>query len=242
MKALVWYLNKNKLIFRTEEQITFYELDRTNIFNEDTNYGQKSLLLFKIFTNSFYMFMCYYVWYNPIKLSNNSLKPSFNLMRFYYNYIYKKMTLFDEIKLQVDDLDYHIITIHLSKKKLLITSTFRKYIYLHLTPGILTKKLNIKEKKYKKSSKILNLMLKITFLKINRFLNFKKLILRFKGVTTQYQLYKINNLLKINLLNFSKNIYKMVFYKPNISYNTKFRRKKIKAIKKNIRKKIILKV
>lgn len=241
MRAVIRYLNANKLIFRTEEQIIFYELDRSNIFNEETNYGQKSLLVFKFFTNAFYMFMRYYSWFHPIKTDSSFLKPNFTLIRFYYNYIYKKVTLLDEVKIQPVNLDYHIITIYLLKKKLLITGVFKQYMYLNLTPGILTKKLNIKEKKYKKSSKILNLMFKITFLKIKKYFNIDKLILRFKGITTKYQFHKLNNLLNINM-NMPKNVYTMVFYVPNISYNTKFRKKKIKAIKKNIRKKIALRM
>ncbi len=105
-----------------------------------------------------------------------------------------------------------------------------------ITNGIVFKKLQFNNKKYKKSEKLSFLSVKIIILNIQNFLNNRNLIVQIKGLK------KINKTLikYFNQMVVKNNAIK-TFYINNykIGNNAYFKFKKIKAIKRRLKKKIV---
>lgn len=100
-----------------------------------------------------------------------------------------------------------------------------------ITPGIITKKLDIIKKKNKKTNKVTNIMIKSILKTYYKNENFHKLIIQIKGTKSSF----------IKILIFFKDIIKKYvdtyfIYTPVIAFNKKSF-KKIRSLKKNFRKK-----
>ena len=125
--------------------------------------------------------------------------------------------------------NYKIVTFHHLNKKLKITVCKHNKLLVNLSPGIVTKKLGIEEKKDKKSNKIFNIMIKSIFKGFKPTNYIFKCFFQFKGTTVFANKY----IDYINKLNFRfREVY--FIYTPCIS--NKFIYKKIRSLKKNFRK------
>lgn len=100
-----------------------------------------------------------------------------------------------------------------------------------ITPGIITKKLDIQTKKNKKSSKIINIMIKSMIKTYRQDENFHKLIIQIKG--TKISFFKITSFFKDLLKKYTDAYF---IYTPVIPNNNK-NFKKIRSLKRNFRKK-----
>jgi hypothetical protein len=114
------------------------------------------------------------------------------------------------------------LNINLSYKNNLISS---------ITPGIITKKLEIYSKKNKKSTKIINIMIKSILKTYKNNENYHKLVIQIKGTKSSFN----------KILIFFKDIIKKYtdvyfIYTPVIAFNKK-KFKKIRSLKRNFRKK-----
>jgi hypothetical protein len=159
-----------------------------------------------------------------------NFNKKFSLLNIYTNYFFykNKKTSFNKLGLK----KYAIIVINSVKKKTFISFIKNNKSILNLTPGIITKKLEIKEKNIKKSFKILNLMVKTTINNIKKVYNPSNYIIQIKG--TKNNLNQLLTLLRVRL-DLSKTF---LIYTPIIGYN-KLRFKKIRSIKKKLKKKFI---
>lgn len=151
-----------------------------------------------------------------------------NTLNYYLNFNY------DRLK-KIKDGDYYtnysniiiILDIRPSKPRIFVISK-NKCIY-SLTSGIIYKKLLMKQKKTKRTEKMLNLMLKATVMKLQRKFIFKKCLIHLKG--TRFNISNILVLIEKNFLD--KQI--SIIYSPHISFG-RFKFRKIKAIKRRLRK------
>ena len=101
------------------------------------------------------------------------------------------------------------------------------------TSGIIFKKMNLNNKKYKKSDKLVYLCIKNALIKNQHILNKKKIIIYTKGLRKN-----INNF--VNYLSLKINTNKLVFINDlKVSNNKTFKFKKIKSIKRKLKKKIV---
>ena len=104
---------------------------------------------------------------------------------------------------------------------------------LNLTPGIILKKLNLKEKNLKKDLKIINYMIKLTFFNIDIFYKNYNFIINIIGLNKNYfrilKFFKKNSLTKNNfyLINKNENI-NLKKFKKKKSIKKKFIKKHIK--------------
>ena len=121
-----------------------------------------------------------------------------------------------------------IIDMRFSKSRIFLIN--KDKCLFGITSGLIYKKLNLKQKKIKKTEKMLNLMLKSAVMKAQKTINFKKCIIHLKG--TKSNIFNILVLIQKNLA--KKQI--SFLYSPYISYG-RFKFKKIKSIKKRLRKK-----
>lgn len=101
-----------------------------------------------------------------------------------------------------------------------------------LTSGIIFKKMQMKEKKLKKSEKMFNVMVKTTITNIKKRINCNKFIINLVG--TKYNL--INSVIYIRKNFLKDNI--TFLYSPSINHNN-LKVKKIKSIKKRLKKRFI---
>jgi hypothetical protein len=174
-----------------------------------------------------------FLYYDFLKIENNIFlknKKKFNLLSIYINYFFykNKKNNFNKLGLK----KYAILVINTTKKKTFVSFIRKNKSILNLTPGIITKKLDIKEKNAKKSFKILNLMIKTTINNVKKIYNPINYVIQIKG--TKSNLNQLLNLLRVRL------DFKKVFliYTPIIGYNT-LRFKKVRSIKKKLKKKFI---
>jgi hypothetical protein len=129
--------------------------------------------------------------------------------------------------------NFYLFILDLRKKKPYINIIVRKQNTVSLSVGVVLKYLKIKEKKFKKKTSSLYLMLKIVLTIIYKDINFKKKnIFEIKGL--RKDIYLIIKFIKTNI--FLKNL--ILIYTPNL-IGKSLKYKKIKAIKKNLKKKLI---
>lgn len=168
--------------------------------------------------------------YFDSKLKLNLIKSKNILNTFYY--VHKFNRKYTIKKNFFKRFYYHnILTFNFLKKKLNITYTYKNNLISSITPGIITKKLDIINKKNKKSNKIINIMLKSMLKTYKKNDNFHKLIIQIKGSKSSF----------FRILIFFKDILKKYtdayfVYTPSISFNKK-NFKKIRSLKRNFRKK-----
>jgi hypothetical protein len=104
---------------------------------------------------------------------------------------------------------------------------------LNLSPGIILKKLNLKEKNLKKDLKIINYMIKLTFYNLDLFYKKNNFIINLLGVNKNY--FKIIKFLKKNVL--LKNNFILININRNLNIKKYKKKKSIKKkfIKKNLK-------
>lgn len=223
-------LKKNEVLFIAEEYVIFYELDPTNISNDKRDLEHKSKRWSKYFNNlleDLFIFLSF-LNFNKIKFYLISNK---NMLNTFY-YIYKFNRKYTIKKNFFKRFYYHnILTFNYLNKKLNITYTYQNNLISNITPGIITKKLDIINKKNKKSSKIVNIMIKTMLKTYKNNNNFHKLIIQIKGSKSSF----------FKILLFFKDIIKKYtdayfIYTPSISFNKK-NFKKVRSLKRNFRKK-----
>lgn len=129
--------------------------------------------------------------------------------------------------------NFYIFILNLKWKKPFINVMAKRRNKIALSVGIVLRYLHIKEKKLKKKLSSLYLMLKITILLMERqILSSQKMIFEIKGL--RKDLYLILKFLKARLL--FKNL--TIVHTPNV-FGKSIKYKKIRAIKKNLKKKLI---
>ena len=154
---------------------------------------------------------------------NKFLKINLNKINMYKSKNYYKI---QSIVVIILDLRY-------LKSKVIIMN--KNKCLFSLTNGMMFKKLQLRNKKYKKSEKLTYLIIK-TMLLNNKYLNnYKNIIINIKGVKKNINNIVANLNKKIGLNN--KNI--IYINNTKFSYNKFFKFKKIKAIKRRLKKKII---
>ncbi len=224
-------LKKNEIFFIDEEYVIFYELDPTNIFNDKRTLEHKSKRWSKYFDKFIEdLFILLSVLIIDKKF-NKLILTNFNIKHAFY-YIYKFNRKYTIKKNFFKRFFYHnILTFNFLKKKLNITYSYKNNLISSITPGIITKKLEIISKKNKKSTKIINIMIKSMLKTYKKNENYHKLIIQIKGTKSSF----------FKILVFFKDIIKKYtdayfIYTPVISYNKK-NFKKIRSLKRNFRKK-----
>lgn len=224
-------LKKNEVFFIAEEYVIFYELDPTNILNDKRDLEHKSKRwsrYFDKFIEDFFLFS------HVLINKNNFNKKLINTKKIFhiFYYLYKFNRKYTIKKNFFKRFYYHnVLTFNFLKKKLNITYSYKNNLMFSITPGIITKKLNIIKKKNKKSNKIVNLMIKSVLKNYKKNENFHKLIIQMKGTKSFF--FKILTYLKDI---FKKYVDVYFVYTPVISFNKK-NFKKIRSLKKNFKKK-----
>lgn len=223
-------LKKNEVFFIDEEYVIFYELDPENIFNDKRIIQHKSHIWAKHFDKLITSLSLFHQSLN-IQIIFNKYKYKKDFVRFFY-YIYNFNRKYLIKRNSFKRFYYHnILTFNFLNKKLNLTLRSKNKLISNISPGIITKKLGIDIKKYKKSSKITNIMIKSMLKTYRNNDNPHKLIIQIKG--TKIHFYKI--------VDFCKEIIKKytdayIVYTPNIT-NSNYKFKKIRSLKKNFRKK-----
>jgi hypothetical protein len=153
------------------------------------------------------------------------------LLRYYLCFYFNKIS-FLKNKKYILYKNYAILIVNISKQKPFINLILDDKIIITLSPGIIKKKLEIKEKSIKKSQKMFKLMLKILAFNVKKLLNLNKVIIQIKGSKSKiiHILILIQRYFKIH-----KNFF---IFTPKIN-NNNIGFKKIKAIKRKLRKKFI---
>lgn len=228
---LINMLKKNEIFFIDEEYVIFYELDPTNIFNDKRNLEHKSKRwskYFDKFIEDLFFFLNILIF--DKNLSKNLIVDHHTKHVFYYMYKFnKKYTIKKNF---FKRFFYHnILTFNFLKKKLNINYSYKNNLVSSITPGIITKKLEIISKKNKKSTKIINIMIKSMLKTYRKNENFHKLIIQIKGTKSSF----------FKILVFFKDILKKYtdayfIYTPVISFNKKSF-KKVRSLKRNFKKK-----
>jgi len=170
-----------------------------------------------------------------IMLFNSSFKRNFiksNKILHVFYYIYKLNRKYTIKKNFFKRFYYHnILAFNFLKKKLNITYSYKNNLISSITPGVITKKLEIVNKKNKKSSKIINIMIKSMLKTYRNNENYHKLIIQIKGTKSSF--FKILISLKDLLKKYTDTYF---IYTPVICFNKK-NFKKIRSLKRNFRKK-----
>lgn len=129
--------------------------------------------------------------------------------------------------------NFYLIILNLKYKKPFVNAMIQRKNKIALSTGIVLRYLQIKEKKLRKKLSSLYLMLKIILIMLQReILSFKKFIFEIKGL--RKDMYLIIKFLKARLV--FKNL--IIVHTPNLFFKS-IKYKKIKAIKKNLKKKLI---
>lgn len=125
-----------------------------------------------------------------------------------------------------------VVDLKTLRSKIVCFNKYKSLIFI--SNGIIFKKLQLNHKKYIKSEKLTYLIIKSAFIKMNFLRNYKNIIINIKGVKNNN-----NNIISYINKNISKN--NLVIYLNNYSFSTNkyFKTKKIKAIKRKLKKKII---
>jgi hypothetical protein len=149
----------------------------------------------------------------------------------YINYFNLNLNFF---KKKIDSKSvFYLIILNLKYKKPFVNVMLNKQNKIALSTGIVLRYLNIKEKKLRKKLSSLYLMLKIILIMLQKpILSLKKIIFEIKGL--RKDMYLIIKFLKSRLL-FNNLI---IIHTPNLSHKS-LKYKKIRAIKKNLKKKLI---
>lgn len=128
--------------------------------------------------------------------------------------------------------NYIIIIIDVRKQKPIITVINNNKTFLCLTAGIVFKKMKMKEKKNKKSEKMIVTMMKLVFNEITQKINNNNLLINIKGLTSNV------DVLYSTIESYSSS-FKFLFLNSFHKRRNKLKFKKIKAIKRRLRKKFI---
>lgn len=224
-------LKKNEIFFIAEEYVIFYELDTTNISNDKRDLEHKSKIwskYFDKFIEDFFLFLCILI--NDKNISKRLIIQNHVLYVFYYMYKFnRKYTIKKNF---FKRFYYHnILTFNFLKKKLNITYSYKNNLISSITPGIITKKLDIINKKNKKSSKIVNIMIKSILKTYRKNENFHKLIIQIKGTRSSF--FKVLIHIKDIIKKYTDTYF---MYTPVVSFNKKGF-KKIRSLKRNFKKK-----
>lgn len=224
-------LRKNEIFFIAEEYVIFYELDTTNISNDKRDLEHKSKRwskYFDKFIEDVFLFLCILI--NNKNISKRLIIKNHVLYVFYYMYKFnRKYTIKRNF---FKRFYYHnVLTFNFLKKKLNITYSYKNNLISSITPGIITKKLDIINKKNKKSGKIVNIMVKSMLKTYRKNENFHKLIIQVKG--TKLSFFKILIHVKDIIKKYTDTYF---IYTPVISFNKK-NFKKIRSLKRNFKKK-----
>lgn len=182
---------------------------------------RSDFLRFAVFINDYYNLK------NLHKNKNKMLR----IANYYKSYYFQKTINFGKKKQYIYN-NYSILIINTTKKKPIINVINKDKLILNLTPGIIKKKLEIKEKNVKKSYKMLKMMMKISSFNIKKIFEIKNFIIQLKG--SKSKIPQILTLLK-RYLSPRKKIF---IFTPKIT-NNRIKFKKIKAIKRRLKKKFI---
>ena len=184
------------------------------------NYATKLLGIF--------LFLCILI--NDKNISKRLIIQNHVLYVFYYMYKFnRKYTIKKNF---FKRFYYHnILTFNFLKKKLNITYSYKNNLISSITPGIITKKLDIINKKNKKSSKIVNIMIKSILKTYRKNENFHKLIIQIKGTRSSF--FKVLIHIKDIIKKYTDTYF---MYTPVMSFNKKGF-KKIRSLKRNFKKK-----
>lgn len=224
-------LKKNEVFFIAEEYVIFYELDPTNISNEKRSVDHKSKRWSKYFDDFIESSFEFLSTLMDDKNSKFFFIKTYRVLNIFY-YIYKFNRKYTIKRNFFKRFYYHnILTFNFLKKKLNITYSYKNNLISSITPGIITKKLDIINKKNKKSTKIINIMVKSMLKTYRKNENYHKLLIQVKGTKSTF--YKILIFVKDILKKYTDAYF---VYTPVISFNKK-NFKKIRSLKRNFRKK-----
>lgn len=149
----------------------------------------------------------------------------------YINYFNLCLNLLKK-KIDVKNV-YYLIILNLKRKKPFINAMVNKKNKIALSTGIVLRYLYIREKKLRKKLSSLYLMLKIVLIMLQKeILSFKTILFEIKGL--RKDMYLIIKFLKARLI--FKNL--IIIHTPNLYFNS-IKYKKVRAIKKNLKKKLI---
>lgn len=186
----------------------------------------------KFLKRDFLEFAIFMSEYYQLPYLNKNKKKLFQVTNYYkFYYFYKIINITKKKRVGLYS-NYSILVINMLKKKPIINVINKDKLILNLTPGILKKKLEIKEKNVKKSPKMFKIMMKVSAFNIKKIYEIKNFIIQLKGAKSKIP--QILTLLK-RYLNPKKKIF---IFTPKI-INNKLKFKKIKAIKRRLKKKFI---
>lgn len=165
---------------------------------------------------------------NKIEIKNNFMF----LLNMYKAINYKKIDLIKKKKyFKLNKIVVIILDLKSLKSKIIVMDNNKTIFYI--SNGVIFKKLQLKNKKYKKSEKLTYLIIKSMVVSLNFFKKYNNMIINIKGVKNN-----INNYITYinkNLKNFQGNY---IYLNSNkISRNKFFKIKKLKAIKKKTEEK-----
>lgn len=159
----------------------------------------------------------------------NNINRVFNLFNYYINFSYNKLLKIKSKNIYKNSENLILIfDIRPLKPKIFVMSNNR--CFFSITSGLIYKKLNLKQKKIKKTEKMFNLMMKTIATRINKQISYKKCIIHVKGTRSN-----IFNVLVLINKNFNKKKISLIF-SPHVNHGF-FSFKKVKSIKKRLRKK-----
>lgn len=167
------------------------------------------------------------------RLKNKKIKVKDEIKRNFviYYFFYCSVCINKSTKVPILKLDnLMLVTLDVRNKKPRIFFSKNDKNVFSLTSGIVLKQLDIKEKNFKKNTRILNVMVKSSIIKMQKDHNFTNFVFILKG--TKYFFYKLMVFLK-NCIDLNKVIF---LYSPNISRG-RIKFKKLKSIKRNLIKK-----
>lgn len=177
---------------------------------------------------------------NKKKELNLKLKKQINIFKLYEIYLKINKSYLKNIilkkTLKNNTKNIFIIIDNRNLKTKIILFNYKKCLF-SINNGFVFKKLNLKNKKYKKSEKLSFLCLKNSIIKFNNFKKYKNIFLYIKGIKNNSNLLikyfnkKVNNKFNENNL--------LIINSYKISKSTFFGFKKIKAIKRKLKKKMI---
>ena len=177
-----------------------------------------------------YFFWCQPILSKYVKSEVFSTKYSTLMIYYSFNAGLKKTTYMGKNFLEIDEYNILMLDLRYSKPRVFCLDEDRTVSTL--TTGIITKILGVKEKNLKKSNRVLNVILKTSFKKLNEKTTKTKTLVYIKGI--KFFIYTALNIFRENF-NESDMI---ILFNPYIRRN-KIRFKKIKSIKRNLLKKFL---
>jgi hypothetical protein len=166
------------------------------------------------------------------KAGSNFFKTHYSNMLLYYAYNagFNQSTNAGKQFINIDEYNILVVDIRFAKPRIFCVD--EKKCVGTLTSGIITKILGVKEKNLKKSSRVLNVMVKTALKKLKEKTFKTKNMVFIRGVKNY-----VFNLISILNENIDGNNF-ILFFNPTIRKN-KIRFKKIRSIKRNLRKKFL---